>query len=414
MKPLAKPVVLVSGKDPLLPDGHGSYVRAHGLAAIRAGFEPHIFAISTKTEVAAYDFGIVHRIATPLKSGTFSLTLWYQSRVADAVERFLLAQAPPHLIHGFSAWGVVGAAVKRRFARLAEPVIPITSAYTTKVHELRKQLRGLRREHGLVKWLRYQLEYLWVLTWVDRIERRGYEGSQMVLVNYNSVRRLLKESYDLRVEIRRIPYASSVAFADTCEARAGACPAIAALRPSLAPLIVAVSRQVPRKGIDVLLRALAELDRGGASFRACIVGPGTLLEAHRRLVNDLGLSGKVAMPGWVEDPFAYLRAADIFALPSLEEGSGSVSLLEALQAGNAVVASACDGIPEDLTDGENGLLVPPGDVTALRLALAHLLNSASLRKQLAHRGRLTYEERFSPAAFVTALRTTYAELGFAP
>jgi glycosyltransferase involved in cell wall biosynthesis len=175
-----------------------------------------------------------------------------------------------------------------------------------------------------------------------------------------------------------------------------------------------VSRQVPRKGIDVLLRALAQLDRAGASFRACIVGPGTLLKAHRRMVIELGLSGKVSMPGWVEDSFAYLREGDIFVLPSLEEGSGSVSVLEALQAGIAVIASACDGIPEDLTDGEDALLVPPGDVAALRQALARLLADESLRRQLAHRARSTYERRFSSAALVTALQTTYAELGFVP
>ena len=412
---MTKPVVLVSGTDPLDPGGHESYVRAHGIAAIRAGFEPHIFAISPKAEVAAYDFGVVHRVTASIKSVTHTKAGLCQSATASAIERFLVGHSPPHLIHSFSTWGGVGVAIKRRLARVGAAVVPITSAYSTKVHEMRRQLLGLRREHGKLKWLRYHLEYLWILAEVDRIERRGYEGSQMVLVNYDSVRQLLQEAYNLQVEIRRIPYASSLAFRDDLEVPRSAPPgAIAALEPSHGPLIVALSRQVPRKGIDVLLRALTQLDRSGASFRACIVGPGTLLEAHRRMVLDLGLSGKVAMPGRVEDSFAYLREGDIFVLPSLEEGSGSVSVLEALQAGLAVIASACDGIPEDLTDGEDALLVPPGDVAALRDALARLLNDETLRKQLAHRGRLTYERRFSAAAFVTALQSTYAELGFTP
>ncbi len=412
---MTRPVVLVSGTDPLDPGGHESYVRAHGLAAIKAGFEPHIFAMSSRTEMAAYDFGIVHRVATPTGSVTHTKAGLCQAAAASAVERFLEGHSPPHLIHAFSTWGGVGVALKRRFARAGASVIPITSAYSTKIHEMRKQLVGLRREHGKAKWLRYHLEYLWILAEVDRIERRGYEGSQMVLVNYDSVRQLLKESYDLRVEIRRIPYASSVAFRDDLEVPGGAPPeAIATLGLPHAPLIVVVSRQVPRKGIDVLLRALSQLDRAGASFRACLVGPGTLLEAHRRMVIELGLSRQVAMPGGVEDSFVYLREGDIFVLPSLEEGSGSVSVLEALQAGIAVIASACDGIPEDLTDGEDALLVPPGDVAALRRALARLLEDETLRKQLGRRGRSTYERCFSSAAFVTALLTTYAELGFAP
>ncbi len=415
IKDLTKPVVLVSGTDPLDPGGHESYVRAHGMAAIRAGFEPHIFVMSPRSEVAAYDFGVVHRVVGPIKSVTHIKAGFCHSAAASAIERFLKGHSPPHLIHAFSTWGGVGVALKRRFAARGESVIPITSAYDTKLHEMRKHLASLRPAHGLAKWLRYHFEYLWILSEVDRLERRGYEGSQMVLVNYDSVRRLLKESYDLRTEIRRIPYASSVAFRNAPEVPAGASSeAIAALGPTQAPLILAVSRQVPRKGIDVLLRALAELDRAGASFRACIVGPGRLLEANRRTVIELGLSGKVAMPGWVEDSFAYLRKADVFVLPSLAEGSGSVSVLEALQAGIAVVASACDGIPEDLTDGEDGLLVPPGDVGALRDALARLLDDALLRRQLAQRGRSLYERRFSAAAFVTALQSTYRELGFAP
>lgn len=386
------------------------------MAAARAGFEPHIFSISPNPGVVVEDFGVVHRIASKMAPVlSHAMAAVYRPLLASAIERLLEEQSPPHLVHAFATWGCVGVALKRSFARRAVSVIPITSAYSTKVHESRIHLASLRREHGLANWLRFHLRYLWIRAVADQAERRAYAGSRLVLVNYESVRQLLRDSYDLQVEIRRIPYASSVAFRDLRQVPASApCGAIAALGPSGAPLIVAVSRQSPRKGIDVLLRALAELDRAGVSFRACIVGPGTLLSAHRRLANDLGLSRKVAMPGEVEDPFAYLRQADIFVLPSLEEGSGSVSLLEALQAGNAVVASACDGIPEDLTDGEDALLVCPGDVGELQQALSRLLRDDSLRTRLAHRARLTYEQRFSAAAFVTALQTTYAELGFVP
>jgi glycosyltransferase involved in cell wall biosynthesis len=110
----------------------------------------------------------------------------------------------------------------------------------------------------------------------------------------------------------------------------------------------------------------------------------------------------------------YLRRADLFVLPSLEEGSGSVALLEALQMGTAVVASSCDGIPEDVTDGQHALLIPPGDVKALRDALARLLGDSSLRAALAARGRDLFEERFSAGRFVGALRDVYIELGVSP
>jgi glycosyltransferase involved in cell wall biosynthesis len=91
-----------------------------------------------------------------------------------------------------------------------------------------------------------------------------------------------------------------------------------------------------------------------------------------------------------------------------------VALLEALQSGTAVVASDCDGIPEDVTDGEHALLVPPGEVGALRDALARLIDDPALRAELAARGRERFEERFSADTFVAALRDVYAELGAIP
>ena len=86
---------------------------------------------------------------------------------------------------------------------------------------------------------------------------------------------------------------------------------------------------------------------------------------ERREQAPVGLDRSVAQPGYVSDVAPYLSAADIFVLPSLSECSGSVSVLEALRAGKPVIASACDGLPEDLLDGQDSLLVAPGDVGAL-------------------------------------------------
>jgi glycosyltransferase involved in cell wall biosynthesis len=185
---------------------------------------------------------------------------------------------------------------------------------------------------------------------------------------------------------------------------------VADLGPSRAPLVVAVSRHDPRKGVHVLIQALARLRRQGVSFRACLVGPGPLLEAHRRLSRDLGLDGTVAIPGLVEDPRSYLAVADVFALPSLVEGSGSVSLIEALEAGLAVVVSAVDGLPEDVSDGVEGYLVRPGDPDALAAALRQIVESPELRKRLGAGARRTYAERFAPERMVEALGEVYSEL----
>ena len=139
---------------------------------------------------------------------------------------------------------------------------------------------------------------------------------------------------------------------------------------------------------------------------------GEYFEANRRMASQLNLGDQLVMTGRVPDPFAYLQHADIYVLPSLQEGSGSVSLLEALQAGAAVVASDLDGIPEDVTHGESALLVEPGNAMALSNALREVITDLPLRERLRRAARVTFEERFSAEALSGALGDVYSELGF--
>jgi glycosyltransferase involved in cell wall biosynthesis len=337
--------------------------------------------------------------------------------LARAIVRSLSGspRADPYLVHSFGPWALVGAAASHALARRGLAAIPVASAYTTMEHEHRAMLAGLSRHHGVLNALRYSTRYLWIRAVADGGERQGYEASRVVYVNYQATQELLRTSYGDGLKIRRLPYASEAAFTQPeAGSEHGVPENLARLQPCDAPLVVAVSRHDPRKGLDVLLRALAEIVREGIPFRACLVGPGPLLAAHRRLARDLGLEDRVVIVGQVEDVFTYLRLADVFVLPSLEEGSGSVSLLEALQAGVAIVASDCDGIPEDIVDGEDGLLVPPGDERALRDALVTLLRDPSLRSRLATRSCDVYRERFSASAFVEGLTSAYADVGVVP
>ena len=107
----------------------------------------------------------------------------------------------------------------------------------------------------------------------------------------------------------------------------------------------------------------------------------------------------------------YLRECTVFVLPSTQEGSGSVSVLEALQAGAPIIASAVDGIPEDLTDDRDALLVTPGAVDELSEALARMLGDEPLRRRLAAAGRLLYERRFTAAAAAADAGRLYRSLG---
>jgi glycosyltransferase involved in cell wall biosynthesis len=126
------------------------------------------------------------------------------------------------------------------------------------------------------------------------------------------------------------------------------------------------------------------------------------------------LESTTVLTGLVPDPFLYLNRADIFVLPSLRESSGSLALLEALQAGAAVIASDVDGIPEDVKHGESALLVKSGSAPELAEAMTNLLCNPDLRVRLANRGREVFTTKFSADVFARAIRATYADLGFTP
>jgi colanic acid/amylovoran biosynthesis glycosyltransferase len=181
--------------------------------------------------------------------------------------------------------------------------------------------------------------------------------------------------------------------------------------PGRAPLIVTISRHAPRKGLDVLLRALALLRERGVQFRAQLAGDGPIHGALRQLAHELGVADYVEWPGLVPDPLPYLRECEVFALPTIAEDSGSMSVLEALQAGAPIVCSGVDGLPEDLTHEHDALLVPPRDPRALADALARLLGDEQLRGRLSRNARATYEARFAPGPAAADLAGVYSSLG---
>jgi glycosyltransferase involved in cell wall biosynthesis len=421
---LGKAIVYVAGKDPLEErGGHSTYVRAHARAAIRAGFEPHLFCASCHNGQVRTDYGVVHRVLSPLRflpqrSGAGFRThtvVWHVPLIARQVTQFLAARPGPHLVHGFGVWGSAAVTAARRLGRQGVSAVPIASAYTLVDHEVVAKLRGHRKVHGAISRLQTMLELSWARYSVIHHERWAYYGARLVGINYESVRWLLEASWGKGIAFRRMAYGPETAFDHESPEKTPIVPdALAALAPAGAPLIVSVSRHDARKGVDVLLRALARLLAAGVRFRACLVGGGPLLATHRALAKSLGLDGAVLVTGLVPDAYAYLRCADVFALPSLEEGSGSLSLLEALQAGVAPVASAIDGIPEDVTDGRSAILVPPGNEGALAAALARAVQNPVLRRDLAREARAAFDARFSASSFSASLSKVYGELGFVP
>ena len=423
---MSRDVVLVSGRDPRdeLGGGHSSYVRAHARAVLRLGFTPRLFCAGRGRETVETDYGVIHCSAAPLRPVRQMAAGIHAPRIAAAIERFAAGRRGPLLVHGFGVWGYAGilACARLRTAAPACEAIPIVSSYTTYEAESRAILGGLAA-YRLRTRLRQRAGHLWIRLAVNRWERRAYREARLVLINYESVRRLVAARHGAAVggACVKLAYAAEAAFLRETPPAGAAAKAPEDARSSSAagggdgtPLIVAVSRHEPRKGGDVLLAALDRLRAAGVPFRACLLGGGRQLAEERALARELGLGGQVDLPGEVPDPYSHLERADVFVLPSRSEQSGSLALLEALQAGRAIVASRVDGIPEDVDDGASALLVEPGDPRALAAALSRLLGDPGLRRRLAFGARRRFEERFSASAFTAALGKVYAELGVVP
>lgn len=166
------------------------------------------------------------------------------------------------------------------------------------------------------------------------------------------------------------------------------------------PLLMGVGRLVPKKGFDVLVAALAGLcDQG---WECDIVGDGPEKERLAALVSEFGLDRRIRLCGALPHAEVVRRVAkcDWFVLPCCVAGDGDqdgipVVLMEAMAAGVPVISGNLPAIRELVRHEETGLLVPPGDVEALRATVASALRSVALRHRLGEQGRRWVMEEFS-------------------
>ncbi|MCW5892156.1 MAG: glycosyltransferase [bacterium] len=411
MRPL---LVFVAGKDPLEEPGggHSVYVRACARAAVRAGYAPQILCVGATARVRETDFGTIRRLRSPFRPLRQLMIPGHAPILARGLVTLAAARPGPVLAHGFGVWGAAAVDGCARLRRRGRTAVAVIGSYTTYRVESDSLVRGLRDAPVRVA-LGYRAQAAWARAVVHRYERAAYRGAARVFVNYESVRRLVLAEHGPTVRVERVAYGPESAFLPPPEP--GAVPAeIAVLRPAGAPLVVSVARSHSRKGVDVLVDALALARDRGTPLRACLIGEGPLLADNRRRARALGLDGAVVLAGRVAEVEPYLRRADVFALASREEQSGALALLEALRAGLPIAASAVDGIPEDVRDGESALLVPPGDAPALASALVRLAADAALRRRLAAGAAAVYATRFAAEPFAASLGAAYAALGFPP
>lgn len=172
-----------------------------------------------------------------------------------------------------------------------------------------------------------------------------------------------------------------------------------------------VARLIPWKGQRELIDALALLLPDFPRLRLVIVGDGEDRENLCRLAREKDVAEKVIFTGWLNDVRPLLASLDLFALPSYEEPFG-LAITEAMAMRLPVIACASGGVPEIITHGENGWLVPPRSVPELAGAIRHLLVNPELCRTIGANARKTVQERFSPSGQADLVTDLYTRLIF--
>jgi phosphatidylinositol alpha-1,6-mannosyltransferase len=219
-----------------------------------------------------------------------------------------------------------------------------------------------------------------------RWERLNTRRADLVMVTSHYCAEVARREYGVPADhIAVVPEPIDLAVWDEQFARARR-------RPGPGPVVLSVARMYPRKRLGDLLRAGAMLKSRIPGARIRVVGRGPEWDALVRVHAELDLAGTVDLLGDVshERLAEEYASADLFCLPSVQEGFGIV-FLEAMAARLPVVSCRAAAIPEVVTDGVTGILTPPRDPAALADALVSLLRDPARAAALGAEGRRRVE-----------------------
>ena len=175
--------------------------------------------------------------------------------------------------------------------------------------------------------------------------------------------------------------------------------------PEDVPLLLAMGRLHPAKGLDVLINAMPNVPKA----HLWIAGEGPLRKELATLSHSLGLEDRVKFIGWQTDRTALLKAADVCVFPSRYEPLGNV-MLEAWAHGVPLVAAASNGPSELMHDQQGGLLVPIDDADAIATAVNKVLQNPDLAQELVGNGAKRHRTEFNEAIITQRYHALYEEI----
>ena len=256
----------------------------------------------------------------------------------------------------------------------------------------------------------YSVEIRWIerrMGWAVPFLRWSVETSDAVTA-ISSATATAVARYTSR-EVTVIPFSAAIA-GRTPESAEGGTPAARRSGPAR---VLFVGRLVERKGVHILIRALARV-RERLDATLTVIGDGPRAGALKAQAARAGVETAVTFAGYVSEAAladAY-RDSDVFVLPAVVDGKGDteglgVVLIEALESGLPVIASEAGGIPDIVRHRDTGLLVPPGDAAALAAAIVETVEDDAETRARVRRGRAHAANRFAPARVTDHLVRCY-------
>ena len=176
--------------------------------------------------------------------------------------------------------------------------------------------------------------------------------------------------------------------------------------PQDVPVVGAIGRMVWQKGFNYFIKAVPDIMRVVPEARFLLVGDGLLRERLEALSEELRVRDNLIFTGFRSDIKEILSAIDILVIPSLQEGFPMITL-EAMSMAKPIIATNIDGITEQITDGVNGILVPPKNPSALAKAIIKVINDKELARSMGLAAREKVEQEFSVEKMVAETEKVY-------
>src|SRR5688572_21019214 len=211
MKPT---VVFFQVRDPTTRVSGGErYICAHARAALRAGFESHVFCVSDRAGEEETDVGTLHRVWSPVRPFRSLMTPLQAPFFSRGLKRFLAGRQGPHILHGFTTATRIAVDVAESSTGRRAGCLAVGTVWDGLYEESIAKLAGVDPSQGLRGRINPSIEVAWNAAFLRGYEGRTYRRCPALFVNYESIRRLLVSRYGVdSARVHLLPYAPETAF----------------------------------------------------------------------------------------------------------------------------------------------------------------------------------------------------------